>query len=105
MAENVKVKRFIENNERFKKEYGYEVEGVQMVKDSDSVDPWYGMTAHFITPKQVEQLLKGKVIYFDDGEYAHLVYMKEEENVKKPRRKTNDSGTGKTTGSKRRNDK
>ena len=52
-----------------------DIEPVEMVDIDDKVDPWYGPSTMVITEKQVEELKNGKVIYFSDGEYAHVIVL------------------------------
>ena len=52
---------------------------VSMVNKDDFVCSMWGIGAHAITREQVEELLSGKCIYFDDGEYAHIVFVEEKE--------------------------
>ena len=44
-----------------------------MVSKKDKVDVGWGITVNTITDEQIEKLKNGKAIYFDDGEYAHLI--------------------------------
>ena len=55
---------------------------IEMVDMNDKVDVCYGCSISYITLEQIEQLKNGKVIYFDDGEYAHLIRVEKSE-VKK----------------------
>ena len=52
---------------------------VCIVSMSDKVSEMWGLSAHYITEKQIDELKHGKAIYFDDGEYAHLIAIREEE--------------------------
>ena len=54
-------------------EGSYEVE---MVEIGDIVDSLYGISTNEITLEQIEQLKRGKIVYFDDGEYAHVIRCK-----------------------------
>ena len=40
----------------------------------------YGLTAIYLSDSDVEDLKKGKVIAYHDGEYHHYILYKEEEN-------------------------
>ena len=74
MCDYVNVKDFIRNaRSSVGTDSGYAVEMVGM---DDEVDTCYGMTLNYLTREDVEQLLNGKMIYFDDIEYAHLIYMR-----------------------------
>lgn len=42
-------------------------------KKSESVDPEYGLDCIFLDDKDIRALQSGKVLYFSDGEYAHLI--------------------------------
>lgn len=49
---------------------------VKLLNIGDDCDPMWGCGSVFITKAQLEEFMKGgKVLYFDDGEYAHLVYL------------------------------
>lgn len=52
---------------------------VCIVSMDDKVDAMWGLSSHYITEEQIDELKNGKVIYFCDGEYAHLIAMKKEE--------------------------
>jgi hypothetical protein len=60
------------NEEQEEVEVGY----VAMVDRGSRVIKECGITANSITMDQIEALKKGKCIYFSDGEYAHVVYLK-----------------------------
>lgn len=38
----------------------------------------YGNEFYFITPEQIDELLAGKVIHLDDGEYTNFIALKGE---------------------------
>ena len=63
IGKRVKVKDLFTNNDG----------PVELVSMNDKVDTLWGHDANTITLKQIEELKNGKVIYFDDGEYAHLI--------------------------------
>jgi len=44
-----------------------------IVKKSGSVKPWCGLDCVFVDDKDIKALMDGKTLYFDDGEYAHLI--------------------------------
>lgn len=48
---------------------------VEMVNREDDVDSWWGISAYRITKEQVVKLLQGECIYFNDGEYANVIYL------------------------------
>lgn len=48
------------------------------VKKSGSVDPCWGLDCVFLNDKDIKALMDGKVLYFSDGEYAHLIVREEE---------------------------
>ena len=54
-------------------------DNVDIVGADDVVSENCGITTCYITPKQLERLKDGKAIYFDDGEYAHLIIMRSED--------------------------
>lgn len=41
------------------------------------IDPLYGLEAVEISEEQVEALKQGKVLYFEDGEYATVIRLEE----------------------------
>jgi len=41
------------------------------------IDPWYGLESVEISEEQVEALKQGKVLYFDDDEYATVIRLEE----------------------------
>ena len=51
---------------------------VCIVSMHDKVSEMWGYSAHYITEEQIDELKKGKAIYFDDGEYSHLIAIREE---------------------------
>lgn len=53
---------------------------IEMVGMNDEVDVRYGCSTSYITLEQIEQLKNGKVFYFDDGEYAHLIRVEDGDN-------------------------
>lgn len=48
------------------------VEMIDLEEVKESQSRW-GNSFHTITKKQAKELLKGKVIYIDDGEYCHFI--------------------------------
>lgn len=54
-------------------------ERVKIVDKADPVDTMWGIEAYSVTRDQVEQLLNGKCIYFEDGEYANIIFVEEKE--------------------------
>ena len=54
-------------------------DNVCIVSMNDKVDEMWGLSSHYITEEQIDELKNGKAIYFCDGEYAHLIAMKKEE--------------------------
>lgn len=42
-----------------------------------SIDPWYGLECVEISEEQVEALKQGKVLYYDDEEYATVIRLEE----------------------------
>ena len=51
---------------------------IEMVNTDDKVCSMWGMDAIYITREQIKELLDGKVGYSEDGEYAQLLYLKDE---------------------------
>ena len=43
------------------------------------IDPLYGLEAVEISEEQVEAMKQGKVLYFEDGEYAWVIRLAERE--------------------------
>ncbi|MCP3683899.1 MAG: hypothetical protein GY861_14545 [bacterium] len=50
---------------------------VEIFSKDENVDEMWGIGANFITLEQIEQLKNGKCAYFDDGEYAHIIFIKD----------------------------
>ena len=71
---NVKVSEII-NDRRYSVEDDY---GVEIVSRTDKVCTMFGLGALELTEERIEALRSGKCLYFTDGEYAHLLYMKRE---------------------------
>lgn len=71
---NVKVSEII-NDKRYSVEDDY---GVEIVTRTDEVCAMFGLGALELTEERIEALRSGKCLYFTDGEYAHLLYMKRE---------------------------
>lgn len=47
----------------------------EIVKRDDEVNPMYGIRAVEITEEHISALRDGKCVYFNDGEYATILYM------------------------------
>ena len=71
---NVKVSEII-NDRSYYVEYDSEVE---IVSRTDKVCAMFGIDTLKLTEEHIEALRSGKCLYFTDGEYAHLLYMKRE---------------------------
>lgn len=71
---NVKASEII-NDRRYSVEDYYDVE---IVKRTDKVCTLCGIDTLKLTEEHIEALRSGKCLYFTDGEYAHLLYMKSE---------------------------
>lgn len=66
MIEKIKIDR--ESIKRFYSSYG-----VEICNYGDKVDPHWGLDAIKITDEHIKALQNGQFLYFDDGEYAHLI--------------------------------
>lgn len=75
---NVKVSEII-NDKRYSDEFDF---GVEIVSRTDKVCSMFGIGALELTEERIEALRSGKCLYFTDGEYAHLLYMKREGDPK-----------------------
>lgn len=53
---------------------------IKILDKKDEVDVNRGIGLSFISAEQIEQLKQGKVIFFDDGEYTHIICLKEVED-------------------------
>ena len=62
------------------KDYAYPKEDVEVVSRSDEVCTMWGIGTLMLTEKHIKELRNGKCIYFTDGEYATVIYMKEGKN-------------------------
>jgi hypothetical protein len=51
-------------------------DGVDVFSLDEDVETMWGCGANYITEQDIEALRSGKVIHFDDGEYAHILYLK-----------------------------
>lgn len=71
---NVKVSEII-NDRRYSDEFDFKAE---IVSRTDKVCTMFGLGALELTEERIEALRSGKCLYFTDGEYAHLLYMKRE---------------------------
>ena len=59
------VEQFIDQNDS----------GIEIVDKNADVNTMWGITANTVTTDQLEELKNGKCIYFDDGEYAHIIHL------------------------------
>lgn len=71
---NVEVNEVINNN-RNSTEF---VAKIEAVSRTDDVCTMWGIGTVELTEEHIEALRNGKCLYFTDGEYAHLLYMKRE---------------------------
>ena len=49
---------------------------VTVIDDEQTVDTCWGIGSVYVTSEQIKQLLDGKNLYFSDGEYAHIICLK-----------------------------
>ena len=47
----------------------------EIVDRGTPLDPWYGAENFPIGEKEIEALRDGKILYHNDGEYAHAIYL------------------------------
>lgn len=54
---------------------------MEVVKDGEAVNTYYGIEAFKLRKSDIEALLQGKFLYHDinDGEYAMYIYYEEQE--------------------------
>ena len=48
-------------------------DSVKIIKDGQNIDPLWGIDTTVITEKDIKALNEGKGLYFNDGEYAHVL--------------------------------
>jgi len=51
-------------------------EAVMVLEPDGECDPYWGLTSNEISEEQLIALREGKVLWFTDGEYAHLIRLK-----------------------------
>lgn len=61
--------------------YATPKEYIELVSRSDMVYTMWGIDALQLTEKDIEDMRAGKCIWFTDGEYATILYMKGEDKV------------------------
>lgn len=49
-------------------------DAVRIIEDGEEVSSMWGMDAHYLTEEDIQALNSGKILYFDDGEYAHVLF-------------------------------
>lgn len=59
-----------------------EDEYCQIIQNDEEVDQLCGLDHHKIGREGLLALIDGKPLYFDDGEYAHLIYYDNTQNKK-----------------------
>lgn len=50
----------------------------EIIASGEKYWPAYGVRGEYITDEDIEQLKAGKMLYTNDGEYAHCLVYKEE---------------------------
>ena len=53
-------------------------EEVMVLEPDGECDPCWGLTSNEISEEQMLALMEGKVLWFEDGEYAHLIRLEKE---------------------------
>lgn len=46
---------------------------IEIINNGDEIDPHCGIDATIITEKHMNALNEGKALFFDDGEYTHII--------------------------------
>lgn len=54
--------------------YQYKIE---IVEKYTTIDGLWGINAVKLTDKEIDVIKNGKCLYFNDGEYAHILYFSE----------------------------
>ena len=55
----------------------YYVTGINVVDKNTKIDTLFGTRVYTISKNDIIELLSGKAITFNDGEYAHVIYLEE----------------------------
>ena len=53
-------------------------EGMKIIEPNNEIKSSWGLDNTFITDKDIEELKKGNLLWFDDGEYSHTISYKGE---------------------------
>lgn len=65
-------------DENYINDYTYDDDEMKIIEPNDEIYEGWGLDNTFITDKDIEELKKGNLLWFADGEYCHTISYKGE---------------------------